>query len=485
MTQDTLPTEARDPAGASTVVASDGATSATGTAPLPVLEHPAERPTLVRYGVLMWLCTLALLLYVDRICIGQAMKPIQDELGLSKVQIAWVLNAFTLAYCLFEVPTGHWGDRYGSRGVITRIVIWWSVFTALTGAAWGVYSLVAIRFLFGAGEAGAYPNAARVVPRWFPQSSRGLARGAITFTSFIGAAIAPPLAAYLIGRVGWRATFGIFGAVGIVWAIAFYWWFRDDPAEHRSTNAAERNRILAGRTPDDAEPAAGEHARIPWPIVLTSPSMWLLSTAMGVSAMCMYMQFQWFPTYLKEARGEGEQSSGWMTGSVMLGGALGCVVGGLLADWVTRKSRNPRTTDRLRRLCGGGSLLLAALSIVGVRFADSAGAVTLCNSAALFFVQVAIPTWWTVVAGISGRHGAAMWGLMNSMAAFGILATTFFVGWWIDRGVALGWPVVAAWEAVFDVVAASLFIGAVCWLAVNTRRSIVSRENGALSPVPA
>src|SRR5262245_11240242 len=150
------------------------------------------RPTAVRYGVLCFLGPLSLLLYLDRVCIGQAETWIREELGLTKSHMGWIFNAFMLAYCLFEVPTGHWGDRFGSRGVITRIVLWWSLFTALTGAAFGFWSLVAIRFLFGAGEAGAFPNAARVVTRWFPTGERGLARGAITTTSLIGGALAPP-----------------------------------------------------------------------------------------------------------------------------------------------------------------------------------------------------------------------------------------------------------------------------------------------------
>src|SRR4029079_15772120 len=146
-----------------------------------------------------------------------------------KASMAWVFNAFMLAYCLFEVPTGHWGDRFGSRGAITSTVIWWSIFTALTGAAFGFYWLVIFRFLFGAGEAGAFPNAARVVTRWFAPGERGLARGAITMTSLLGGAISPPLAAALIRSVGWRWTFGVFGLLGLAWAAVFYWKFRDDP----------------------------------------------------------------------------------------------------------------------------------------------------------------------------------------------------------------------------------------------------------------
>jgi ACS family glucarate transporter-like MFS transporter len=447
-----------------------------------VADGPATR---VRYGVLFFLCTLALLLYVDRMCIGQAAQSIERELGLSKTQLALVFNAFTLAYCLFEVPTGHWGDRFGSRGVIARIVVWWSIFTALTGAAMGFYSLLAIRFLFGAGEAGAYPNTARVVTRWFPPSGRGFARGAITFLSLVGGALAPILAGYMIGLVGWRMMFAIFGGVGVLWVAAFYLWFRDDPAEHRSTNAAERALIAAGRGADDAAHADGVHARIPWGIVLTSRNTWMLSASMGVSAICMYIQFQWFPTYLKEARGQGEVSSGWLSGMVMGGGAVGCLAGGLVADWVTRHARSPEAVSRGRRFCGAGALLLAAVSALSVRAVDSAFAVALCNASALFFVQAAIPTWWSVVAEISGRHGAAMWGLMNSMAGLGLLTTTILVGMWVQRQTALGVAPVAAWGPIFDWVAIGLILGSLSWLAVNPRKSIVSRPDPHGFPLDA
>ncbi len=135
-----------------------------------------SRPTRARYTVLGFLCSLALVLYLDRVCIGQALPEIEADLGLTKGQSGYALGAFLIAYGLFEVPTGRWGDRFGSRGVLARIVIWWSLFTALTGAAGALWSLVAVRFLFGAGEAGAYPNVARIIARWFPVYERGARR---------------------------------------------------------------------------------------------------------------------------------------------------------------------------------------------------------------------------------------------------------------------------------------------------------------------
>jgi len=429
------------------------------------------RPTVARYGVLFFLGTLSLLLYIDRVCIGQAETWIREELSLTKTDMGWIFNAFMLAYCLFEVPTGHWGDRFGSRGVITRIVLWWSLFTALTGAAFGFWSLFAFRFLFGAGEAGAFPNAARVVTRWFPPGERGVARGAITTTSQLGGALAPPLAAGLIGLVGWRWTFLVFGLLGIVWSVLFYRWFRDDPAEHAAVNPAEQKLI----GPGPSLPALAAHHPIPWGKVIASPNVWLLGTIMTVGATLFYMQFQWYPTYLKEARGLADQQSGWFTGIVILGGALGCVVGGLLSDFIIRSTGERKWT---RRLAGSGMLLLAFLSLWCVRYSPHVVTATLLNAAALFCLQVSIPTWWTVVAEISGKHGAAMFGLMNSMGGLGVMAMNYFVGRVVDSREAAGLAPLECWRPVFDGVALGLALGAVCWLFVDATRSIVGPNQG-------
>jgi MFS transporter, ACS family, glucarate transporter len=423
-----------------------------------------QRPTAVRYGVLFFLCTLALLLYVDRICIGQAAKSICDELGLTKTHLSWANIAFIVAYCLFEVPTGNWGDRFGSRRVIARIVIWWSIFTALTGAASGLWSLVIYRFLFGAGEAGAFPNAARVVTHWFPPSERGMARGAITTTSQIGGALALPIAAYLILLVGWRWTFAIFGQLGVAWTIAFYFWFRDEPHEHSWANEAERQ--LIGFPPA----SGGQHPPIPWPLVLTSPNVWLLGTIMAVGAALFYLQFQWFPTYLKGVHGLSEARSGWYSGLVIFGGAAGCITGGALSDLITRLIAERRWS---RRLCGAGMLGLSALSVWGFGYCERPLAATLCNAAALFCLQVSIPTWWSVVAEISGKHGAAMFGLMNGLGGVGVLAMNLLVGPIVDAREKLDIARIDVWRPVFAGIALGLACGALCWLFVDATRSIV------------
>jgi MFS family permease len=423
-------------------------------------------PAPQRFGVLFFLCTLALLLYIDRVCIGQAATSISRDLNLSDSQMGWVFNAFIIAYCIFEVPTGHWGDRFGSRRVIARIVLWWSAFTALTGLAFGFWPLVGIRFLFGAGEAGAFPNAARVVTRWFPIAERGLARGAITTTSQLGGAIAPPLAALLIRLVDWRWTFAIFGLAGVAWAAVFYYWYRDDPAE---MNPGASAAVEKAKIKDDAE-----HHAIPWGTVIASPNVWLLGTIMTVGATLFYMLFQWYPTYLKEARGLSEQASGWFGGVAMAGGALGCITGGLLSDQIIRRTSERKWT---RRLTGGGMLLAAAVCLLGVRFSEHALTASLLCAAALFCLQVSIPTWWTVVAEISGRHGAAMFGLMNGMGGLGVLVLNILVGRIVDAGKEAKIPLIDVWRPIFDGVAIGLLVGAVCWLLVDATRSIVDKHN--------
>src|SRR5215510_4883916 len=208
--------------------------------------------TRVRGRVLAFAFLLAVVTYLDRICISAAAPFIMEDLQLSLLQMGVVFSAFTLAYSLFEIPSGWLGDVRGPRRVLTRIVLWWSAFTMLTGAARGLYSLVAIRFLFGAGEAGAFPNIARSFSRWFPVRERGRANGVMFLGSRMGGMLSAPIALLLVTRVGWRLSFVFFGTIGIVWAAAWYVWYRDRPEEHPGVDAEELAWIRQDRGRDDA-----------------------------------------------------------------------------------------------------------------------------------------------------------------------------------------------------------------------------------------
>lgn len=436
----------------------------------------AQRPTRARWTLLFWLCTLALLLYVDRVCIGQAATAISRELHLTKKQLSWVFGAFTLAYCLFEVPTGHWGDRYGARRVITRVVLWWTAFTAMTGLAWNAASLVVMRFLFGAGEAGALPNVARVITRWYPAGERGRVRGAVMTVSFLGAAVAPIFAAALIETLGWRQMFLLLGVVGVAWAWGFYRWFRDDPATHPQVNSAELACIRGTDGLAHSKPAVdkdGHRHTLSWARVLTSMNTWLMGGIMTVVSVLFYTVFQWFPTYFKEARHASELVSGSFTSVVMASGAAGCILGGWFIDWINRC-----TPERVwvRRLNGSIPLAASGLCVGALSRAASDWQAMVFCAAALFFTEFAIPNWWTVVAEISGRHGAALWGLMNSMGGLGVIVFTLLVGDFVESREKLGAGALDSWNTVFLSLAAVLGVGSLFWLCVHVGKPIAEGD---------
>ena len=203
-------------------------------------------PTRARFTVLRFTLALAVVTYLDRVAISSAAPAIRNELGLSLIQMGWVFSVFTFAYAAFEIPSGWLGDITGPRKVLTRIVLWWSAFTMMTGAAWNFASLLVVRFLFGVGEAGAFPNISRSFANWFPIAERGNAHGVIFMGTRLGGAIAPPLIVLLMAAIGWRLAFVVFGAIGVVWCVFWQRWFQDDPASHPSVNAAELETIRRG-----------------------------------------------------------------------------------------------------------------------------------------------------------------------------------------------------------------------------------------------
>jgi MFS transporter, ACS family, glucarate transporter len=423
-------------------------------------------PTRARLGVLGMLSSLALVLYLDRVCIGQAAVSIQRDLGLTNTQFGWALGAFTIAYGLFEVPTGRWGDRYGSRGVLARIVIWWSLFTALTGAATGLVMLVTVRFLFGAGEAGAYPNVARIISRWFPRSERGRAQGAVITSAQIGGALAPVMTAYAIASFGWRWTFVAFSLLGVVWAAAFYAFFRDDPAEHPGTNQAERALIAADA---HAAPAAGHYPAIPWRVILSSSNVWLLGTLQTCSSFLSYMFMGWYPKYLEQGRGASAIEAGWMSSMVLAGAAVGCLSSGFVNDYLGRITGYHPVRFRLYGFAGTAA---AAVALVISIQCESAWATSIWASVAFMCALTQQATFWAVTTEIGGAHLGVVFGLMNSMGVPGATVSSVFLGSFVDWMHRQGFEGRAQWDPAFYVYAAVLMVGACCWLAVDANKKI-------------
>jgi sugar phosphate permease len=321
----------------------------------------------------------------------------RTEFGLSNTHMGLVHIAFTLAYGIFEIPTGRWGDRFGSRRVLTRIVLWWSAFTALTGCVPSIRMeilsvpmtlvlLILVRFLFGAGEAGAIPNSARILMNWFPSAERGRMQGRFQASMHIGGVIAPPVAAWIIASpLGWRGTFLIFGAVGVVWAVLFYWWFRDKPGEHRAVNQAEIQLI------GTLHSSTGGHEAVPWGEALRHPNVWLLSIIITMSAFNSYFFFSWYSAYLEQARNVSNETAGWLAAVALVGATCGSLLGGMIADRIHRRVGDRYRARRMLALaayCSAAGSLFASVNVDTPWFS----AVFCALACFLMFLQ--LPTWW-------------------------------------------------------------------------------------------
>ena len=221
-----------------------------------------------RHRVLGFLCLLAAITYLDRVAISVAGPRIQESLHISPEAWGWVVGIFTISYALFEIPTGRMGDRTGARRVLTRVVLWWSAFTGFTGVTSNYYVLLLTRFCFGAGEAGAFPNIGICVSRWFPILERARAMGTVLMFMQFGGAIAPLVIVPIQMHYGWRSSFYVMGIAGVIWSVAWYWWYRDTPAENANVTEAEVEEI-------GVQSFADNHT-LPWGIALRRVNLWAM-----------------------------------------------------------------------------------------------------------------------------------------------------------------------------------------------------------------
>ena len=281
------------------------------------------KPSRTRYGVIVLAIGLAVLSYVQRVAISGAAVPIAHDLHLSKEQMGLVFGSFGLAYALFEIPMGLLGDRLGVRRVLTQIVLAWSAFTALTGAAWNVTSLVATRFLFGAGEAGCFPNLTRMLSAWLPARERVTAQALMWACARWGGAFTPPLTLLCIAWLGWRWAFVSFAALGLVWCAIFLVWFKDDPASHPAVNAAEREMLAPSRT------LTSHRAGRSWLSLLLTRQVAALAVQYFCFSYVWYFYITWLPTYLREGRGQSPERAAALAVLPLLFGGFGSLATGL------------------------------------------------------------------------------------------------------------------------------------------------------------
>jgi ACS family glucarate transporter-like MFS transporter len=370
--------------------------------------------------VLVYLVTLSVLTFLDRLCIAVAGPRIQEDLGLTPEQWGWVLGAFVLAYGLFEIPTGAMGDRLGQRRVIARIVLWWSAFTAITGSVNGFVPLVATRFLFGAGEAGAYPNMAGVTARWFPPRERARTQGFIWGASRAGGALAPLIVVPIQTALGWRASFWIFGVVGVVWCAAWWRWFRDAPSEKKGISPGELAEI--------GESAATPHGA-PWIELFRSRQMWTIAGMYGCYAWGSWFYFSWLHTWLVKGRGFTEAEMGIFSALPFLVGAAANVAGGFLSDAAVRRFGPGRGRKVVGSVCLSiGSLLLVATAMT----AHKTAAIALLT-VGFGVMDLMLPSAWAICLDTGGSRAGSITGAMNTAGQFGGFLCTVVFGQIVGR----------------------------------------------------
>jgi MFS transporter, ACS family, glucarate transporter len=412
-----------------------------------VREPSALVASRTRYWVVAFALTLAILSYIDRVAISKAAPYIMADLGLTKAQMGAVFGSFALAYALFEIPGGWLGDLMGPRRVLMRIVIWWSFFTASAGWMWSFWSLRINQFLFGAGEAGCFPNITKAFTIWLRPQERDRAQGLLWMFARWGGAFTPLLCVTLYRYMSWRRAFAVFAVLGGVWAILFYRWFRDNPKDHPKVNAAERELLAPNQK------LAGSHGNVPWARLVSSRSVVLLWVQYFLVSYAWYFYITWLSTFLKEGKGLDDGTSALYAILPLFFGGVGCITSGLLLPSITRRLGSLRRARRAVAATGfvGASLfMLLCIQQHDPLFAMLAmGMASFCN-------DIVMPCAWGACMDVGGKYAGTVSGSMNM---FGNLAG-FFSSWF--GGIILD-HTGNNYIVIMYTMALSYFLGAFCW----------------------
>lgn len=413
----------------------------------------SSQPTRVRYGVLAFVAALSMITYLDRGAFPNVQDNVRSAFGLATLDdLAIALTAFQLAYALFEVPTGWLGDVFGPRKTLIRIVLWWSLFISLTGlvgqisglsifgtrlptytfhgfwfTVYGFWVLVILRFLFGMGEAGAFPNIARAIYNWFPLHERGRASGVVWMSARFMGGLTPLIVTVLVTRLGlhWRAIFLVFGLIGALWCVAFAIWFRNRPDEKPEVNDAERELIAADHGPEQV------HTGVPWGRILRNRNVWALCLMYMCTNYGWYFSMNYLPGFFQDHFGVEKNS---LVGSIYKGGPMllgisGCFLGGLATDWYVRRTHDRKWGRRICGVFGHGlcGLFMLLLVLIPTRV-ELAWLFALTIALAGLLNDMTMASAWASCQDVGKRYSAIVSALMNMIGNLGGALTTLLSG---------------------------------------------------------
>ena len=407
-----------------------------------------------RYRVLIFLCALTTLTYLDRICISIVGVRIKNEFALSNEQFGWVLASFALAYALFEIPSGFLGDLIGPKKVFIRIVLWWSFFTAVTGLATGLVSLIVIRFLFGVGESGTYPSCLITVSRWFPANETARSLTWVGIGSQIGSAIAPLIIIPLAVSYGWRMPFYVNALIGVLWVLVCYVWFKDFPAQMRNITIREKRYI------ESSCRHRSEQRLVSLKTIFKNRTVW--------AVMCMYFCFQWsnyffvawMPVYLQEGRHYTEQQTSPVIFSLFIAGIIGLLAGGFFGDWITRK----KGLKFGRRFVGFTGMGMCGCMILLAALFTQNKLSSACLIAANFSYSFAVMGSYAVCADIGRNNTGTVTGAMNFSGQMGAFFLALMFGKIADITHSFNYPLF--------IVAFVTLAGCLLWLVIDPTKQL-------------
>ena len=407
-----------------------------------------QTPTRARYWVIFFAVTLAILAYIDRVCISMAAPLISRDLGFDRSQMGAIFSAFALSYALFEIPGGYWGDKIGPRRVLMRIVLWWSVFTALTGGVWNWSSMWITRFLFGAGEAGCFPNLTKAFTIWLPGRERVQAQGIMWMFARWGGAFTPKLVMLVLAYMSWRWSFVLFGSLGLIWAVAFYWWFRDNPKDHPALNAAEQALLVE----NSSNAASGDHS-VPWAKFASSRTVWLLWVQYFLLSFPWYFYITWLPTYLKDGRKVPADEVANYTILPLLFGGFGSLTCGFLSSRLVGVFGSVKRTRQV--MASLGFFGAAVMLVVSINTAEPLPAMIFMGLAS-FCNDLVMPGAWGACMDVGGKFAGTLAGSMNMMGNLAGAVAPTLAGVILDR-------TNDNFNVILYVMAAAYLLGTLCW----------------------
>ena len=419
-----------------------------------------SRGTRIRFRVAALGTTLAMVTYLDRVTMGTIAPIVTREWQLTPSETGWIFSAFALAYAIFEIPTAKWAERLGTKAVLTRIVLWWSVFTAGTAAAVNLPSMLLVRFLFGAGEAGAWPMAARAFSSWIPRLERATVQGIFFAGAHLVGGLTPALIGFMLLYMNWRMVFVIFGLVGLVWVAAWQKWFKNDPTEHPEVDAAELAHIVHGRPPDSKHTVGREY----WGRLFLSRNVVLLCLMYLSNSTIFYFCITWLPTYLKNRHGFDATTLGFLSGLPLLVSVPADLFGGTLSDRLSK-----RYGMRVGRCVLGAvayALVTALLFVAAASSAPMVAAVSIAVATGLTMLTLGA-AWGTCIE-VARNHAGVVGAVMNTSGQVASLLIPLVVGYsveWFNN-----------WDFPIYMLACMFMVGTICWLLIDPHKPVFDEE---------